>query len=112
MKSALLIIDMQNLFKSLKHLEFENVLVPNIGKALNVARNKDMTIIHVRTVFKKDKSNWPRVRMHYEKMWCQESCLESEFVDELMPLMGELVIDKSRFSGFYNTNLENHLYEN
>lgn len=67
MKSALLIIDMQKLFKSLKYSEFENVLVPNIEKALNVARNKNMPIIHIRTVYKKDKSNWPRVRMHYDK---------------------------------------------
>jgi len=50
--------------------------------------------------------------MHYEKMWCQENCLESEFIDELTPQMGELVIDKSRFSGFYNTNLESYLNEN
>jgi nicotinamidase-related amidase len=112
MKSALLIIDMQKLFKSLKYSEFENVLVPNIEKALNVARNKNMPIIHIRTVYKKDKSNWPRVRMHYEKMWCQENCLESEFIDELIPQMGEFVIDKSRFSGFYNTNLEKYLNEN
>jgi len=112
MKSALLIIDMQKLFKNLKNLEFESVLVPNIEKVLNVARNKNMPIIHIRTVYKKDKSNWPRVRMHYEKMWCQENCLESEFIDELTPQMGELVIDKSRFSGFYNTNLEKYINEN
>ncbi|MBW9159035.1 isochorismatase family cysteine hydrolase [Clostridium tagluense] len=112
MKSALLIIDMQKLFKSLKNTEFEDILIPNIGKALNAARNKNMAIIHVRTIYKKDKSNWPRVRMHYEKMWCQEDSLESEFIDELMPLVDELVIDKSRFSSFYNTNLENYLYEN
>ncbi|MBZ9687819.1 cysteine hydrolase [Clostridium estertheticum] len=112
MKSALLIIDMQKLFKSLKNAEFENILIPNIGKALDIARNKNMTVIHVRTVYKKDKSNWPRVRIHYEKMWCQEDCLESDFIDELTPLMDELVVDKSRFSSFYNTNLENYLYEN
>jgi len=112
MKSALLIIDMQELFKSLKCSEFENVLVPNIGKALDIARNKNIPIIHIRTVYKKDKSNWSRVRMHYEKMWCEENCIESEFIDELVPQIGELVIDKSRFSGFFNTNLESYLNEN
>lgn len=112
MKSALLIIDMQKLFKDLKNEEFEKILIPNVVKVLNIARNKNIPIIHVRTIYKKNKSNWPRVRMHYEKMWCQEGSWESEFIDELIPLEHELVIDKSRFSGFYNTNLELYLYEN
>ncbi|MBZ9685738.1 cysteine hydrolase [Clostridium estertheticum] len=112
MKSALLIIDMQKLFKSLMQSDFENVLVPNTEKALKIARNKNMTIIHIRTVYKKDKSNWSRVRMHYKKMWCEEDCWESEFIDELIPLMDECIIDKSRFSGFYNTNLGDYLHEN
>jgi len=112
MKSALLIIDMQKLFKDLKNEEFEKILIPNVVKVLNIARNKNIPIIHVRTIYKKNKSNWPSVRIHYEKMWCQEGSWESEFIDELIPLQDEIIIDKSRFSGFYNTNLELYLYEN
>jgi nicotinamidase-related amidase len=112
MESALLIIDMQKLFKDLKNEEFDNILIPNIVKVLNIARNKKIPIIHVRTIYKKNKSNWPRVNIHYEKMWCQEGSWESEFIDGLTPLEGELIINKSRFSGFYNTNLELYLYEN
>lgn len=112
MKSALIIMDMQKVFKDLKKEEFENLLIPNTVKLINIARNKNIPIIHVRTIYKKNKSNWPRVRLHYEKMWCEEGSWESEFVDELLPLKDELVIYKCRFSAFYNTNLERYLYEN
>jgi len=53
MKSALVIIDMQKLFKNLKKLEFESVLVPNIEKVLNVARNKNMPLSILELYIKK-----------------------------------------------------------
>ncbi|OPJ65394.1 isochorismatase family cysteine hydrolase [Clostridium chromiireducens] len=111
MKSALLIIDMQKMFKDLKSEEFEKFLIPNIVKALNIARNKNIPIIHVRTLYKRNRSNWPRVTLHLEKMWCEEGSWESEFIDELLPLKEELTINKCRFSAFFNTNLERYLYE-
>ncbi|EKQ57501.1 MULTISPECIES: isochorismatase family cysteine hydrolase [unclassified Clostridium] len=112
MKSALLIIDMQKIFKDLKYEEFERLLIPNISKALNIARNKNVPIIYVRTLYRRNKSNWPRVRLHQERMWCEEGSWESEFVDELLPLKEDLIINKCRFTAFYNTNLESYLYEN
>lgn len=112
MKSALLLIDMQKVFKDLRSEEFENILIPNVVSALNIARNKNIPIIHVRTRYKKNKSNWPRVRLNYEKMWCEEGSWESEFIDEIFQLEDELIIDKCRFTAFYNTNLERYLYEN
>lgn len=111
MKSALLIIDMQKIFKDLKSEEFEKSLIPNIVKALSIARNKSIPIIHVRTLYKRNRSNWPRVALHFEKMWCEEGCWESEFIDELLPLKEELIINKCRFSAFFNTNLGGYLYE-
>ena len=112
MKSALLIINMQKVFKDLKNKEFEDILIPNIQKSLNIARNKNISVIHIRTIYKKNKSNWPRARLNCERMWCQEDSWECEFIDEVMPLKDELIINKSRFSSFYNTNLEGYLYEN
>ena len=111
MKSALLIIDMQKIFKDLKSEEFERILIPNIVKALNIARNKSIPIIHLRTLYRRNRSNWPRVNLHLEKMWCEEGSWESEFIDEILPLKEDLVISKCRFTAFYNTSLERDLYE-
>lgn len=112
MESALLILNMQKAFKDLKEEEFIDKLIPNIKRAEAIARKNKIHIIHVRTAYKRNKSNWPRARMNYEKMWCEENCWESEFIEELAPINDEIIISKCRFSSFYNTNLERYLYEN
>lgn len=112
MKSALLVIDMQKIFKDLKNEEFVKSIIPNTAKALSIARNRNVPVIHVRTLYRRNKSNWPRVTLNLDKMWCEEGSWESEFIDDVIPLRDELIINKCRFTAFYNTRLESYLYEN
>lgn len=102
MKSAVLIIDMINDFVTEK---FENEraqkIVPNIRKLLETARSEKIPIIYVRDAHPEDDPEF--------EVWGAHAVAGSEgskVISELEPKEGEPVLDKTRYSAFFNTNLD------
>jgi len=76
---------------------------------LYVARNLNIPIVHIKTEYKSDKSNWPKSKSHRDSLYCIENTHEAEFIPVLRPLPDEKVIVKSRYSAFYDSGLETWL---
>ena len=117
-KEALVIIDMQYFFIStaLKTYASDIVpavkIVPAIKNCLYEARQFQVPIIHIKTEYKEDKSNWPKTWLHYDSLYCMHGTHEAEIISEISPIENEAIIIKSRFSGFFKTDLEAWLVKN
>ncbi|KXB00606.1 nicotinamidase [candidate division MSBL1 archaeon SCGC-AAA261O19] len=107
MKSAVLIIDMINDFVTGR---FENEraqkIVPNIKKLLETARSEKIPIIYVRDAHPEDDSEFDIWGPH-----AVAGSEGSEVIPELESGEGEPVLDKTKYSAFFNTNL-NSILEN
>ena len=135
-KSAVLVVDMQNDFGA-KGGMFERAgidisgiraVIPNVRSVLAVARSASLPIIYLKMGFKPDMSDagpvtapnlvkhaplhvgdvvtapdGSRSRILIRNTW------NTEIIPELRPHPGDEVIYKSRFSGFYNTGLDDLL---
>ena len=112
MNPAIIIIDLQKYFYKLATPKFENKINPNIEKLLQFAREEKIKIIHVKTVYKKDKSNWPEAYKTRDAMWCMENTEDCEIIPSALPQENETVIIKKRFSSFYETELDQVLQQN
>lgn len=112
MTPAIIIIDLQKYFYNLATSKFENKINPNIEKLLQFARQTKIKIIHVKTVYKKDKSNWPEAYKTRDAMWCMENTEDCEIIQSALPTENETVIIKKRFSSFYETKLDEVLQQN
>lgn len=108
-KEALLIIDMLNDFV-LKGAPLEvpgtRKIVQNIKREINKARAEGNPVIYVCDTHAQDdkeffKFGWPTHAVKGTK--------GAEIVDELKPRKGDFIIQKSSYSGFYNTDLDETL---
>lgn len=108
-KEALLIIDMLNDFV-LKGAPLEvpgtRKIVQNIKREINKARAEGNPVIYVCDTHAQDdkeffKFGWPTHAVKGTK--------GAEVVDELKPRKGDFIIQKSSYSGFYNTDLDETL---
>jgi nicotinamidase-related amidase len=89
-----------------EHEEFKDV-PGNISKLLLHARKQEYEIVHVRSVFKKDRSDWmlfyrPEGRGIIPCIEGTEGILFAEFAQ---PANGEMLITKTSFDAFKNTDL-------
>ena len=132
-KSALVIVDMQNAFASKKGLlDLMKIdisgapgVVNTIKGLLDAARSAGLPVVYLLMGFKKDLSdsggpespNWHKegalcmMRSHPElagKLLI-EGTWDHAVVDELTPQAGDLVLRKTRYSGFANTPLDAEL---
>jgi nicotinamidase/pyrazinamidase len=108
-REALLIVDMLNDFvlegSPLEVPETRRVL-PNIRREIDSARREGRPVIYVCDTHAPDdrefsKFGWPAHAVKGEK--------GSEVVQELKPAPGDTVIEKTTYSGFYRTRLEETL---
>ncbi len=108
-KEALLIIDMLNDFvledAPLEVPEARKV-IPNIKKELDKARAEGMPVIYICDAHAPDDKEfanfgWPAHAVKGTK--------GAKVVDELKPKKGDIVIEKTTYSGFYNTKLNETL---
>jgi nicotinamidase-related amidase len=108
-KEALLIIDMLNDFvlegAPLEVPETRKV-IPNIKKEIEKARAAGGPVIYICDAHAPDdaefsKFDWPPHAVKGTK--------GAEIVDELKPEKGDIVIEKTTYSGFYNTKLDETL---
>ena len=112
MTPAIIIIDLQKYFYKLATPKFENKINPNIEKLLKFARESKIKIVHIKTVYKKDKSNWPEAYITRDAMWCMENTEDCKIIPSALPQPNETVIIKKRFSSFYETELDEVLQQN
>lgn len=104
-KEALLIIDMLNDFVCLgAPLEVPNArkIIPAIKREIEEARKNSRQVIYVCDAHEPDdkefvKFGWPSHAVKGTK--------GAEIVEELMPDEDDIIINKTTYSGFYNTQL-------
>ena len=106
------VVDMQYDFIRNAPDEFTSELVPAIHRALIAARNQGLPVIHIITEYEKDKSNWPAAWRERDSLWCMRGSRGAQIIESLEPRRGEEVFRKTRFSGFYETDLEAWLFKN
>jgi ureidoacrylate peracid hydrolase len=132
-KSALVVVDMQNAFASKKgmldiagaDLSGAPQVVNVIGRVLSAARRCGMPIVYLQMGYKADLSdsggpespNWHK-ELGIRMMNCRpelkgtlvtEGTWDFAIVDELAPQPGDIVIVKTRYSGFARTPLDAEL---
>ena len=132
-KSAIVIVDMQNAFASkggtldLAGADLSEAprVVRTIRRVLDAARASGTTVAHLQVGYKPDLSNAGGTRSpnYYKETAMHLMCTRPELkgklltegswdfalVDELAPLPGEIVITKTRYSGFAGTTLDSQL---
>jgi len=132
-KSAVIVIDMQNAFVSsggmFDIIGFDVSKITHIIKplkdVLDVSRKLGLKIIYVRHTYLPDLSNagssespnyWKEYSLallrkypDYRDRMLIKGTWGAEIINEIKPLAEDIIIDKQRYSGFANTELENTL---
>ena len=132
-RSAIVVVDMQNAFASkggtldLAGADLADAprVVRTIRGVLDAARTAGVQVVHLQVGYKPDLSNagGPRSPNYYKETAMHLMCTRPELkgklltegswdfaiVDELAPLPGELVVTKTRYSGFAGTTLDSQL---
>jgi ureidoacrylate peracid hydrolase len=132
-KSAIVVVDMQNAFASSAGLlDLAGVditgaaaVVRTIDSVLSAARAKGVQVVYLQTGYKPDLSNGGgasspnprketalclmRARPELKGQLLVEGTWDFEIVPELKPQPGDLVVLKTRYSGFAGTTLDSVL---
>ena len=102
-KYAILVIDMLEEFvKGALKIERAERIVPNIKKLIERAREKKVPVIYV------NDAHLPQVDAEF-KLWgahAVKGTPGAEVVEELKPREGDFVVEKRRYSGFFDTDLD------
>ncbi|MEM0492672.1 MAG: isochorismatase family cysteine hydrolase [Candidatus Thermoplasmatota archaeon] len=105
--SALLIIDMQYFFcKPGSHAYIKDAphIIRKIQVLLNVYREEHLPVIYTRHALLRSESPGAMGRWWRDTLYDDEE--RSAIDDRIKPLPGEIVIRKTRYSAFYDTDLE------
>jgi ureidoacrylate peracid hydrolase len=132
-QAALVVVDMQNAFASqgglldLAGIDISGAgtVVRTIASILAVARNRQLPVVYLQTGYKPDLSNGGgdaspnprketalclmRARPELKGKLLVEGTWDFEIVDELTPQPGDVVVLKTRYSGFAGTTLDSTL---
>jgi ureidoacrylate peracid hydrolase len=132
-KSAIVLVDMQNAFASKGGLlDIAGVdladaprVVRTIQDVIGTARSTGVPVVHLRMAYKPDLSDaggahspncykelamhTMRARPEYKGKLLTEGTWDAAIVDDLAPQSGDLVITKTRYSGFAGTTLDSQL---
>jgi len=107
-KSALLVVDMQYFFLDPASPTYTcggQAIIPNIQKIIRAFRQAGRPVIYSRHVHHPDGLDAGIMGWWWEGM-CLEGSPESEIHRDIAPIGNEKVINKHRYSAFYNTDLE------
>jgi nicotinamidase-related amidase len=105
---GLLVIDMQKFFLDPDSPTFTCgglAVLPNVKRLVDAFRRAGRPVIFTRHVHHPDGHDAGIMGWWWEGM-CLEGTEESEVHDDIAPLAHEKVVDKHRYSAFYNTDLE------
>lgn len=132
-RAAVVVVDMQNAFASrggmldIAGVDISDAprVVRVIAEVVAAARKAQVPVVYLQMAYKPDLSNsggpeapnWHKelgLRVMSERMELRgkllvEGTWDSAIVDELTPLEGDLVVTKTRYSGFARTNLDQEL---
>jgi len=107
-RSALLVVDMQVFFLDPASPTFTcggEAILPNVGRLVQAFRQAGRPVIFTRHVHHPDHLDSGIMGWWWEGM-CLEGSPESEIHRDIAPIGNEKVINKHRYSAFYNTDLE------
>lgn len=104
-KCALLVIDMQEFFRAIAA-----PVIGNVKKIIECCQDKDLKIIYTRHGHK-DISVDGGMLAEWWDSHAQYGTPEWEILNELPPRKQDIIIDKNRYSAFYNTELDMILKE-
>jgi ureidoacrylate peracid hydrolase len=107
-QSALLVVDMQYFFLDPASPTYTcggQAIIPNIQKIIRAFRQAGRPVIYSRHVHHPDGLDAGIMGWWWEGM-CLEGSPESEIHRDIAPIGNEKVINKHRYSAFYNTDLE------
>jgi len=107
-KSALLVVDMQYFFLDPASPTYTcggQAIIPNLKRIIRAFRQAGRPVIYSRHVHHPDGLDAGIMGWWWEGM-CLEGSPESEIHREIAPIGNEKVINKHRYSAFYNTDLE------
>ena len=132
-KSAVVVVDMQNAFASKNgmldiagvDISGAQAVIQSVAGVLEVARRAGVPVVYLQMGFKPDLSNsggpstpnWHK-ELALRLMACRpelkgklltEGKWDFAIVDDLKPKAGDLVVVKTRYSGFANTSLDAEL---
>jgi len=104
---ALLVVDMQNDVLN-RMVEQGRDIVPAVRKALDYFRIKELPVVHVVRVHRPDGADVElfRKRLFEDRPFLVRGTEGAQVVEELAPAEGEYVVEKQRFSAFFQTNLD------
>jgi biuret amidohydrolase len=125
MKSALLLLDLQNEMldpkgkvgaHGLARIVADRGVLENARRCLDAARAADMAVVHVRLGFRPDYADCLSVAARIDGLKNNRAAIVGEFGTEfhsmVAPLDGELVITKQCVNPFFNTGLMTWLMQN
>jgi ureidoacrylate peracid hydrolase len=122
---ALVLIDMQNAFchpdGSFGQVGIDvsgcRAAIGGCVRLVEAARQAKIPVIFTRAIHERGLAEWNVLRELpvFEPLRKLDSCLagswDADLVDELVPASGEAVLDKSRYSPFVETDIEQRLHE-
>ncbi|HKV05006.1 MAG TPA: isochorismatase family cysteine hydrolase [Candidatus Acidoferrales bacterium] len=132
-RAAIVVVDMQNAFASkggtldIAGVDLSDAprVVRSIRGVVDAARSAGVLVVHLQVGYKPDLSNagGPRSPNYYKETAMHLMCTRPELkgklltegswdfaiVDELAPKPGDLVVTKTRYSGFAGTTLDSQL---
>jgi nicotinamidase-related amidase len=110
-RAVLIVIDMQRG----GGMSFEQAGVPSMGgfeervtrirKLVDAARQAHTPVVFFQEIHRPDHVDFGRELDGEESVHCVEGAADTELVPELMPLPGEYLIQKRRYSCFFGTDL-------
>ena len=115
MNSALLVIDAQKIYTQeglSLYCEDADVTLANINALIEDFQKKNLPVIYIRHVHKKDGSDTGHMFNFAgpaEDFEFKQDSVEAEFSDGLIIDRNQKVITKNRYSSFVGTDLEEHL---
>ena len=119
--TAVLVIDMQNVYCAEGYPEGSGIektairsMIPRLQQFLTQVRKKQLPIVFVGTVMNEEDFSPPIKELcirHYGKevAYCMKNSWEAEFIPEIQPEAKDIVIEKTRYSAFFKTDLHARL---
>ena len=109
---ALVVIDMQKFFFVENQDVNERRLAQNCSEIISASRKIGIPVIHVMTLYREDAVDWPKAFRDDPESWCSNLVRSrdlSKVVDGIIATPDDYLVEKKRFSAFYNTNLDDIL---
>ena len=111
---ALILIDIQKDFwEPLRDTPEFKHFPENVARLLSISRERGFNVVHVRSVFQPDRSDW--MLFYKPKGRGQIPCIAGTegvgFADFAKPVEGEKVFEKQVFDAFVDTGLDEYLSE-